>query len=68
MFLGDTGDFKRFQYFNFEKSFPKNKSFFFKKLRYSFLVESTVIKNATFPYKTDLCKAHVMTNRIRSTN
>ena len=36
---------------------------FFKKLEYCFLVESTKIENATFPYKTALSEA----NRMGST-
>ena len=31
----------------------------FKKLEYSFLVESTKIENATFPYKANLSEANV---------
>ena len=41
------GNFERFQYFNFETDFLEN----FKKLEYRFLVESTKIENASFPYK-----------------
>ena len=40
---------------------------FFKKLEYRFLVESTKIKNASFPYKTALSKANVKINRLGST-
>ena len=36
----------------------------FKKLEYRFLFESTKIKNTTFPYKTVLPEASVMTNRM----
>ena len=36
---------------------------FFKKLEYSFLVESTKIEDASFPYKTTISEAHVKTNR-----
>ena len=39
---------------------------FFKKLEHRFLVESTEIKNATFPYKTALSEANVKTNWIRN--
>ena len=41
--------------------FLKTKTFF-KKLEYRFLVESTRIENATFPYKTALSEANVKTN------
>ena len=40
----------------------------FKKLEYTFLVESTKIENATFPYKTALSEANVKTNKIESKN
>ena len=40
---------------------------FFKKLEYRFLVESTNIENASFPYKTALSEANIKTNRIVST-
>ena len=40
---------------------------FFKKLEYSFLVESTKIENASFPYKPGISEANVRTNRIVST-
>ena len=33
-----------------------------KKLEYRFLVESTVIENATFPYETVLSKANIKTS------
>ena len=58
-----TGDFERFQYFNLEINFLKNANTF-KKLEYSFLVESTKIDNITFPYKTALSEANVKTNRM----
>ena len=45
-----TGNFKRFQYFNFEKNFWKMEAFF-KKLEYSFLVESARIESACFHTK-----------------
>ena len=38
-------NFKRFQWFNFERDFMENKTFF-KKLEYRFLVENTKIENA----------------------
>ena len=40
---------------------------FLKKLEYPFLVESTTIKNAVFPYKTALPKSYVEINRMGST-
>ena len=61
-----TGDFERFQYFNLEINFLKNANTF-KKLEYSFLVESTKIDNITFPYKTALSEANVKTKRMGST-
>ena len=39
----------------------------FKKLEYRFLVEATMIENATFPYKTALSEANVKINRIGNT-
>ena len=41
--------------------FWKTKTFF-KKLEYRFLVESTKIENASFPYKTSISEANVKTN------
>ena len=40
---------------------------FFKKLGYRFLVESTKIEKASFPYKTAISNPDVKTNRIDST-
>ena len=40
---------------------------FFKKLEYCFLVESTKIENASFPYKTAMSETNVKTNRMGST-
>ena len=37
---------------------------FFKKLGYRFLLESTKIANATFPYQTALPKSNVKTNNM----
>ena len=70
-----TGNFERFQYFNFEINFLKNANFlknflknkFSKKLEYRFFVESTKIDNITFPYKIALTEANVKTNRMGST-
>ena len=44
-----------------------SKKFFFEKLEYRFLVETTSMKNATFPYKTALSKGNVKTNKMGST-
>ena len=57
---------ERFQYFNFETDFLENKTFF-KKLEYYFLVESTKIENASFPYKTTISESNVKTNRMVNT-
>ena len=40
---------------------------FFKKLEQYFLVESTKIENASFPYKTAISEANAKTNRIMTT-
>ena len=62
-----SGNFERFQYFNFEKTNFFKMKIFFKKLEYCFLVESTKIESASFPYKTAISEANVKTNRIVST-
>ena len=49
-----------------EQIFWKMKNFF-KNLEYSFLIQSTKIKNASFPYKTAISEADVKTNRMMST-
>ena len=46
--------------------FWKTKTFF-KKLENPFLVESTKIKNVSFPYKTTVSEANVKTNWMEST-
>ena len=56
-----------FQYFYFFKKILKNENLFFKKLENSFVVESTTIERATYPYKTALSEANVKTNRMGST-
>ena len=61
-----SGNFERFQYFNFETLTFWKTNIFFKKLEYRFLVESTKIENASFPYKTAISEANVMTNRMVS--
>ena len=43
------------------------KKIFFEKLEYSFLVESTKIENASYPYKTTISEANVKTNRMVNT-
>ena len=40
---------------------------FFKKLEYSFLVETTKIENTPFSFKTALSEANVKTNRMATT-
>ena len=49
-----------------KRSFWKN-FFSLNKLQYCFLVESTKIENASFPYKTAISKANVKTSRMMST-
>ena len=44
----------------------KTKSFF-KKLEYSFSVETTKIENTSFPFKTALSEANIKTNRMATT-
>ena len=46
--------------------FWKTKTFF-KKLEYSFLVETTKIESTSFPFKTALSEANVNTNRMATT-
>ena len=52
--------------FNFETNFLKNTNLF-QKTGVLFLIESTKIENAKFPYKTALSEATVKTNRMGST-
>ena len=60
MFLcDDQWSFKRFHYFNFEQIFWNTKTFL-KKLEYHFSFETTKIENTTFPFKTTLSEANVM--------
>ena len=40
---------------------------FFKKLEYSFLVETSKIESTSFPFKTALSEANVKTNRMATT-
>ena len=51
---------------NLRQIFWKTKTFF-KKLEYRFLIESTKIENALFPYKTAMSEANVKLNRMVST-
>ena len=37
-------------------------------MEYCFLVESTKIESASFPYKTSISEANVKANRIMNTN
>ena len=57
-----------FRYFN---KFSEKLKYFSKKTGlpffYNFSVESNMMENGTFPYKTDLSKANIETNRIKST-
>ena len=48
-----------------KKKFWKTKTFF-KNVEHRFIVESTKIENASFPYKTTVSEANVKTNRIVS--
>ena len=53
-----SGNFERFQYFNFKTDFLKNGNLF-QKLEYRFLVENTKIESASFPYKIAILEANV---------
>ena len=57
--------FERFQYFQFETNFLEIENIF-QKTGVLFVVESTKIKNASFPYKTAVSEDKVKTNRIVS--
>ena len=50
------------------KQISWKKKTFFKKLEYRFLVESTKIKNASFPYKTAISEANVKKNKMLTKN
>ena len=52
-----SGNFERFQYFNFEKNFLKNANTFQKTG-----TESTKTENATYLYQTALSEANVKIN------
>ena len=62
-----TGTFEHFQDFNFETNFLKKENLFQKNWGTVFLIESTEIENATFPYKTALSEANVKTNKMGNT-
>ena len=57
---------KVFNTLNLKQIFWKAKTFF-QKLEGGFLVESTKIENASFPYKTAIPDVSVKTNRMVST-
>ena len=46
--------------------FSAKRKYFSKKLEHLFLVESTKIENASFPYQTAISEANVKTNRMVS--
>ena len=56
-------NFKRFQWFNFEKDFLESDNPF-QKTGLLFLVESTKIEKTSFPYKTAISEANVKTIKI----
>ena len=60
-----SGNFERFQTLTLKQIFWKTKTFV-KKPDDSFLVDSTSIESASFPYKTALSEANVKTNRVVS--
>ena len=62
-----SGNFKRFQYFNFETDFLENENLF-QKTEVPFLFESTQIENASFAYKTAISEVNAKTNKMVSTN
>ena len=55
-----------FNTLNLTLIFCKRKTFF-KKLEYRFLVQSSKIENASFPYKTAISEANVKTNKMVTT-
>ena len=62
--MGILNDFNTF---NFEIDFLENENLFSKKLEYHFLVESTKIENASFPYKTAISEANGKANKMVTT-
>ena len=61
-----SGDLNIFFTLALRQIFWKTKTVF-KNLVYRFLVESTKIENAAFPYKTAILKAYVKANKVVST-
>ena len=61
-----SGNFDRFQFFNFETDFLEKENLF-QKLEHRFLVESIKAENATFPYKTAISEANVKAKRMVTT-
>ena len=55
-----------FNTFTLKQIFWKTKTFFIK-LEYRFLVETTEIENASFPFKTALSETNFKANRIATT-
>ena len=62
LYVTITRNLNVFNALTLKKNFWKNQTVF-KKLEYSFLVESTKIKNITSTYKTALSEANLKTNR-----
>ena len=60
-----SGNFERFQYFNYETNFMENENLY-QKPEYRFLVESTKIESTSFSYKTAISESNVKTNRKMS--
>ena len=61
-----NGNFEHFRYLNFEINFLENENLF-QKAGVPFLVESTKIENASFPYEIVMQEANVKTDRMVST-
>ena len=62
-YVTNSGNFERFQYFNFEKDFLENENLF-QKTGEPFLVESMKVENTSFPYKTAISEANVTVRQI----
>ena len=60
-YVAISGNLNVFNTLNLKLIFWKTKTFF-KKLEYCFLVASTRIENAPFPYKTAISEANVQIN------
>ena len=65
-YVATSGNFECFQYLNFKTDFLENENLF-QKAGVPFLIESTNIESASFPYKTAISEANVKTNRMVST-